>query len=93
MIPLVIFGSTNGSTNEPELHVQVSFCFMHRLPGFRYEVECDEQAIGAHAKNLDISYRSKGKLRFYTPRIKDCKLCCDSKNLLKVADGKHLLIR
>jgi hypothetical protein len=50
---------------------QVSFCFMHRMPGYRYEVECDEQAIGSHAKNLDVSYRSKGKLRFYTPRIKE----------------------
>ena len=44
---------------------------MHRLPGYRYEVECDEQAIGANAKNLDISYRSKGKVRFYTPKIKE----------------------
>ena len=44
---------------------------MHRMPGYRYEVECDEQAIGSHAKNLDVSYRSKGKLRFYTPRIKE----------------------
>lgn len=50
---------------------KVSFCFMHRMPGYRYEVECDEQAIGSHAKNLDVSYRSKGKLRFYTPRIKE----------------------
>lgn len=44
---------------------------MHRLPGYRYEVECDEQAIGSNAKNLDVTYRSKGKLRFYTPKIRE----------------------
>ena len=47
---------------------------MHRQPGYRYEVECDEEALGAQAKHLDISYRSKGKLRFYTPKIKDWML-------------------
>lgn len=50
---------------------KAKLCFMHRQPGYRYEVECDEEALGAQAKHLDISYRSKGKLRFYTPKIKD----------------------
>lgn len=46
-------------------------CFQHRLPGYRYEVECCEQALGAHAKSLDITQHSKGKIRFHTPRIKE----------------------
>lgn len=50
---------------------KAKLCFMHRQPGYRYEVECDEEALGAQAKHLDISYRSKGKLRFYTPKIKE----------------------
>ncbi|CAK9036862.1 unnamed protein product [Durusdinium trenchii] len=57
--------------NVRQRYPKVGFSFMHRLPGYRYEVECDEQAIGSNAKNLDVTYRSKGKLRFYTPKIRE----------------------
>ncbi|CAJ1445823.1 unnamed protein product [Effrenium voratum] len=50
---------------------KVSFSFVHRLPGFRYEVECEENAMGAAVKSLDVTYRSKGKVRFYTAKIKE----------------------
>eukprot|EP00441_Pelagodinium_beii_P045925 CAMPEP_0197623760 /NCGR_PEP_ID=MMETSP1338-20131121/3699_1 /TAXON_ID=43686 ORGANISM="Pelagodinium beii, Strain RCC1491" /NCGR_SAMPLE_ID=MMETSP1338 /ASSEMBLY_ACC=CAM_ASM_000754 /LENGTH=1113 /DNA_ID=CAMNT_0043193827 /DNA_START=23 /DNA_END=3364 /DNA_ORIENTATION=+ len=53
-------------------HPKVQFAFVHRLPGFRYEVECDEQAIGtASLQKVDVTYRSKGKVRFHTKKIKE----------------------
>lgn len=46
----------------PKKAAEVSFSFVHRLPGFRYEVECEENAMGAAVKSLDVTYRSKGKM-------------------------------
>ncbi|CAE7859015.1 MSH6 [Symbiodinium necroappetens] len=51
---------------------KVQFCFVHRLPGYRYEVECDEHSMSAAAqRSLDITGRVKGKVRFHTPQIKE----------------------
>eukprot|EP00933_Yihiella_yeosuensis_P023297 TRINITY_DN1814_c2_g5_i1.p1 TRINITY_DN1814_c2_g5~~TRINITY_DN1814_c2_g5_i1.p1 ORF type:complete len:1116 (+),score=272.77 TRINITY_DN1814_c2_g5_i1:55-3402(+) len=53
-------------------HPKVQFTYMHRLPGFRYEVECEEQALpAAFLQKADVTYRSKGKVRFHTERIKE----------------------
>ena len=51
---------------------KVQFSFVHRLPGYRYEVECDEHALSAATlRGLDITTRVKGKVRFHTPQIKE----------------------
>ena len=51
---------------------KVQFAFVHRLPGYRYEVECDENSMSAATvRNLDITARPKGKIRFHTPQIKE----------------------
>jgi DNA mismatch repair protein MSH6 len=53
-------------------HQSVSFMFAHRLPGFRYEVECEEKALPAAFFNtVDVTSRIKGgKVRFHTNSIK-----------------------
>merc|ERR1719491_1808661 len=44
---------------------------MHRLPGFRYEVECDEKALPqAFYNSVDVTSRKHGKIRFHTDVIK-----------------------
>ena len=53
-------------------HPKVQFTFVHRLPGYRYEVECEEGSLSAAAqRNLDITGRIKGKVRFHTSQIKE----------------------
>lgn len=50
---------------------KAQFAWYHRLPGFRYEIECEEKAVPASfLKEVDITYRNKGKVRFYTVRSK-----------------------
>ena len=50
----------------------MQFCFVHRLPGYRYEVECDEHSMSAAAqRSLDITGRVRGNVRFHTPQIKE----------------------
>lgn len=48
------------------------FTFMHRQPGYRYEVECEDGAVPpAFLQGVEVTYRNKSKLRFWTPRIKE----------------------
>jgi DNA mismatch repair protein MSH6 len=52
-------------------HPGANFTYMHRLPGFRYEIECDEKSVPAAFLNtVDVTQRKHGKVRFYTPRTK-----------------------
>lgn len=49
----------------------VSFTFAHRLPGWRYEVECDDKALpAAYFTSVDVTSRPRGKVRFHTDAIK-----------------------
>jgi len=51
---------------------KVHFGFVHRLPGYRYEIECDEASLSAATlRSLDITSRLKGKVRFHTAQIKE----------------------
>mmetsp|Transcript_33952 Transcript_33952/g.54046 ORF Transcript_33952/g.54046 Transcript_33952/m.54046 type:complete len:1088 (-) Transcript_33952:208-3471(-) len=52
---------------------KATFTFMHRQPGFRYEVECDEGSLPqTYMSTVDITQAKAkgGKVRFQTPRIK-----------------------
>jgi len=51
----------------------VQFIFMDRLPGFRYEVECDEHLLppAITKGGADITSNRKGKIRFQTQQIKE----------------------
>jgi len=45
--------------------------FVHRLPGFRYEVETEEGMLPSQfLASVDVTYRNKNKLRFHTETIK-----------------------
>lgn len=50
----------------------VAFAFVHRLPGFRFEIECEESSLPAGFQTqVDVTGRvGKSRLRFHTPRIK-----------------------
>jgi len=51
---------------------KLALIFVHRLPGFRFEIECDEDAAPeALLRSVDITSRPKGKVRFHTTRIKE----------------------
>lgn len=49
---------------------KVQFAFVHRLPGYRFEIECDLAALPqAYLKTVQETFRNKAKLRFQTPLI------------------------
>jgi len=53
-------------------HPRVQLVFNHRLPGYRYEVECDDKALPqSFLKTVEETFRNKSKIRFYTQRIKE----------------------
>lgn len=53
------------------LHGGRAFAYVHRLPGYRFEMECDEQAVTpAFSRGVDVTLRGKGRLRFYTEKSK-----------------------
>eukprot|EP00928_Gymnodinium_smaydae_P054590 TRINITY_DN38335_c0_g1_i1.p1 TRINITY_DN38335_c0_g1~~TRINITY_DN38335_c0_g1_i1.p1 ORF type:complete len:1104 (-),score=166.63 TRINITY_DN38335_c0_g1_i1:293-3604(-) len=50
----------------------VPLAYVHRLPGFRYEIEGEEKTIpAAFLQKVDLTSRLKNKVRFQTPRIKE----------------------
>jgi len=52
-------------------HPNVSLSWIHRPPGERYEVECDNDALPkAFVASVDVTSKSKAKTRFKTERIK-----------------------
>lgn len=43
------------------------FAFVHRLPGYRYEIECEEEAVTASfLRTVDVTQKNKGRVRFHT---------------------------
>jgi len=51
---------------------KVHFTYVHRLPGFRYEIECEEQVLPPQLqRSVDITSRMKSKVRFHTSKIKE----------------------
>jgi len=51
---------------------KVNFCFVHRLPGWKYEIECDVDVLPqTFLKTVEETFRNKAKVRFQTHRIKE----------------------
>lgn len=49
---------------------KATLTYVHRLPGYRYEVECDESALPADMRRqVDVTSCLKGRVRFQTSRI------------------------
>jgi len=63
------------------MFTQKQLCFVHRAPGFRYEIECDDGALPeAFMTQVDVTSKQRaGKVRFQTPRIK--QLLAELENL------------
>jgi len=52
-------------------HPRANLLFVHRLPGYRYEVECAEQALPqSFIMGVDVTSKMTGKIRFQTAPIK-----------------------
>nr|QDO16203.1 DNA mismatch repair protein MSH6 [Lingulodinium polyedra] len=50
---------------------QVPMAYVHRQPGFRYEVECDEKALPqSFMQTVDVTSKQRNNVRFQTPHIK-----------------------
>jgi DNA mismatch repair protein MSH6 len=57
--------------NLKAMHPGANFTYAHRLPGFRYEVDCEEKAVpSAFLNKVDVTSRPKGRVRFQTDSIK-----------------------
>jgi len=59
-------------------HPSVALDFIHRQPGYRYEVECDVKAFSEPMRKVyEQTSESKTKARFQTQRIKELVLALD----------------